>query len=106
MPVYDKAVRDRIPEIIRESGRVCRFRAMDDAEFLPHLERKLREEVDEYLRDKSVDELADVLEVVHRIAELRGVSPDGLEEARRDKAGRCGRFERNLFLEDVRDAGP
>ena len=34
MPIhYNKLVRDRIPEIIRESGRNCEIEIMDDAEY-------------------------------------------------------------------------
>ena len=98
MPVYNKAVRDRIPEIIKESGHECETRVLDDAEFLPLLEEKLGEELEEYMSSKSVVELADLVEVIHRIAELRGVSREELEETRLSKRSARGGFENNLFL--------
>lgn len=98
MAEYRKAVRDRIPEIIEGSGRICSARTLADGEFLAELERKLDEEVREYHDSKSAEELADILEVVFRIAELRGTGADSLEAIRRDKGERCGRFEKNLFL--------
>lgn len=101
--VYAKAIRDKIPEIIYDSGRKCTTKELTDAKFLPVLEHKLEEEVREYREDGSVDELADVLEVVFRIAELRGVDADSLDAIRRDKADRCGRFEKNLFLIDAQE---
>ena len=54
MPVYHKLVRDRIPDIIRGSGKTCVFRTLDDAEYLEKLEEKLQEELAEYLESKSM----------------------------------------------------
>ena len=68
---YDKAIRDKIPDIIKKSGNSCNVKKLPDDEFLPELEKKLREEVEEYLESKSVEELADAIEVIYRIAELK-----------------------------------
>ena len=51
MKRYDKLVRDRIPQIIREDGRSCRTRTLGQEEYLSRLEDKLREELD--VSDKS-----------------------------------------------------
>lgn len=72
MPVYNKAVRDRIPEIIEDSGHQCEYRVLTDHEFLPLLEEKLGEELLEYMSSKSLVELADIMEVIHRLATLKG----------------------------------
>jgi predicted house-cleaning noncanonical NTP pyrophosphatase (MazG superfamily) len=72
--LYNKAVRDKIPEIIKSKGEQCIVKRLTDAEFLPELEKKLHEELAEYEQNKSPDELVDILEVVYRIAELRGFS--------------------------------
>ena len=98
MTEYFKAVRDKIPEIIENSGKTCKVRTLDDDKFLTMLEKKLDEEVAEYQSNKSVEELADILEVVFRIAELRGTDASALEAARHDKSTNNGRFEKNLFL--------
>ena len=98
MPVYNKAIRDRIPEIIHESSQKCEIRVLSDDEFLPLLEVKLGEEIEEYLSSRSVVELADLVEVVIRIAELRGVSREELEGTRLSKRSARGGFENNLFL--------
>ena len=60
MKRYDKLVRDRIPQIIREDGRSCRTRTRGQEEYLSLLEDKLREELDEYLQSGSMEELADL----------------------------------------------
>ena len=70
---YNKAIRDRIPEIIIKNGKKCNIVTLSNNEFLVEMERKLSEELNEYLESKSENELADILEVVYRIAELRGI---------------------------------
>ena len=98
---YDKAIRDKIPDIIKKSGNSCNVKKLSNDEFLPELEKKFREEVEEYLESKSVEELADAIEVIYRIAELKGVSKDKLETLRKEKASQRGKFKENLFLVDV-----
>jgi predicted house-cleaning noncanonical NTP pyrophosphatase (MazG superfamily)/quercetin dioxygenase-like cupin family protein len=93
-----KAVRDRIPEIIRDSGRECAVKELSDPEFLVELEHKLGEEIAEYLESKEVEELADIIEAIYRIAELRGFSKEALESLRLKKKQERGGFENNLFL--------
>ena len=70
---HNKAIRDRIPEIIHATGQNCKVIMMQDGDFLLHMERKLSEEVEEYKQSKSPEELSDILEVVYCIAELRGI---------------------------------
>ena len=98
---YDKAIRDKIPDIIKKSGNSCNVKKLSDDEFLPELEKKLREEVEEYLKSKSVEELADAIEVIYRIAELKGISNEKLEMLREEKASKRGKFSDNLFLVDT-----
>ena len=98
---YNKAIRDKIPEIIADSGKKYNLKQLDDEPFLAELEKKLTEEVNEYSESKDVEELADLLEVIYRISELRGVSSDELDKIRKDKAERRGKFDSNLFLIDA-----
>ena len=64
---------------------------------------KITEEVTEYQNNKNPEELADILEVIYRISELRGVSRDELEEIRNKKASERGAFDKNLFLIDTKE---
>jgi len=98
---YNKAIRDKIPEIIADSGKKYSLKQLDDTSFLVELEKKLIEEVNEYAESKDVEELADLLEVIYRISELRGVNSDELDEIRKNKAEKRGKFESNLFLIDA-----
>ena len=100
MTLYNKAIRDKIPEIIAESGKKCNTKQLDDESFLAEIEKKLIEEVNEYTESKDVEELADLLEVIYRISELRGVNSDELDKIRKDKAEKRGKFDSNLFLID------
>ena len=98
MPLYSKAIRDKIPEIIKKSGNDCNIKTLSDEEFLIELDKKLDEELKEYNKSKSVEELADIIEVIERISQLKGVSFDKLEKIRQEKADRRGQFKNNLFL--------
>ena len=98
---YNKAIRDKIPEIIQKDGYSCNMKKLSDEEFLEQLEKKLSEEVTEYQNDKNPEELADILEVIYRIAQLKGVSKEELEKIRIKKSEERGGFDKNLFLIDT-----
>ena len=96
--IYNKAVRDKIPEIIKNFDGKCSFKTLDDEEFLVEIQKKLLEEINEYQNNNDVTELVDILEVVYRIAQLKGVSKEELEKIRVQKAKDRGTFDKNLFL--------
>ena len=98
---YNKAVRDKIPEIIKESGKNCNVKKLNDSKFLVELEKKLVEELAEYQESKDVEELADILEIVYRISELKGITSDELDGIKNEKAKKRGKFVDNLFLLDT-----
>ena len=95
---HNKLVRDRIPEIIERSGRKCEVRELDAQAYLEQVDRKLQEELDEYLRDGSIEELADLVEVIRAATVARGSSWDQLELLRIKKCESRGGFEKHLFL--------
>ena len=99
--VYRKLVRDRIPEIIEQSGRTCSCSILSDEDYLKRLDEKLDEELAEYQESKSMEELADLLEVMRAVALARGSSIEEVEEIRRHKAEQRGGFERKILLEEV-----
>ena len=101
MTTFDKAIRDKIPEIIQKDGHSCNIQTLSDEKFLVQLEKKLSEEVTEYQNDKNPEELADILEVVYRIAQLQGISKEELEKIRINKLQERGGFDKNLFLMDT-----
>ena len=98
---YYKLVRDRIPEIIMQSGKRPVYSILSDEAYLAKLDEKLNEELAEYQESKSMEELADLLEVIRAVAAARGSSMDEVEAIRRDKAAKCGGFEKKVLLTEV-----
>lgn len=101
MPVFNKLVRDKIPEIAIANGQTPVTRQLDDEEYQSELHKKLQEEVTEYLEDVNAEELADILEVVYALGVRLGVSPEELEQLRVQKAEKRGGFEKRIFLESA-----
>ena len=101
MKVYNKLVRDKIPEIIEADGKTCKTRILSDEEYIAALEAKLNEEVAEYQSDKNLEEMADVLEVLRAICLARGYSLEELEAVRANKVEERGGFVKKIFLESV-----
>ena len=98
---YSKLVRDRIPEIIEASGRRCVCSTLSDEEYLAKLDEKLNEELAEYQESKSLEELADLLEVMRAVAAARSSSMDEVESIRRDKAAKRGGVEKKILLTEI-----
>lgn len=98
---YDKLIRDKIPEVIAADGKRCKIRVLPEAELLPHLLAKLREEVAEFERGPCVEELADIVEVLVALASQVGSSMAEVERVRQHKRAARGGFEQRLFLEYV-----
>lgn len=101
MKKYYKLVRDRIPEIIEESGAVCCTVILSDADYLSAIDEKLKEEMAEYQREHSIEELADLLEVIYAAAVARGYTLEQLEQVRAEKAEKRGSFQKRIFLKYV-----
>ena len=98
---YHKLVRDLIPEIIASSGKTCATAILSDADYLTMLDAKLNEELAEYQESKSMEELADLLEVMRAVAKARGSSMEDVEQIRREKAIKRGGFDKKLLLTEV-----
>ena len=103
MRVYKKLVRDKIPEIIMAKGNSAVTRLLSDEEFSESLKRKLCEEVNEYVADGTVDELADIYEVLLALVEYTGTSLETFDELRNKKALEKGVVSQRIFLDSVLD---
>ena len=102
---YDKLIRDRIPEIIEQSGQKCIIEELDTDTYIRYLDQKLDEELEEYQADKSLEELADLLEVMYAVVRARGYTTEELERVRKQKAEKRGGFEKRLRLKGVIESG-
>lgn len=99
MKVYNKLVRDNIPEIMIQNGAKPVTRILTDEEYLIELNKKLLEEVKEYLESESIEEIADIEEVLLAILNVKGITRDNLEEIRKTKILKRGAFNKKIFLE-------
>ena len=103
MPVktYHKLVRDRIPEIIEADGKICVCETLSDEAYIRLLDQKLNEELAEYQESKSLEELADLLEVMQAVVRARGWTLDELEQVWADKVAERGGFAKKILLKEV-----
>ena len=99
--VHNKLVRDRIPEIIEASGRKCITQVLPDDAYIQALDAKLNEELAEYQQSKSLEELADLLEVMGAVVKARGYTWDDLTRVRKEKRACRGAFDQRIFLKEV-----
>ena len=98
---YNKLVRDKIPAIIEAAGAACETEILSDADYLRLLDAKLDEELAEYHQDQNIEELADLMEVIHACAKARGYTVAELEAVRAEKAAKRGGFDQKILLKTV-----
>ncbi|MDQ0268237.1 nucleoside triphosphate pyrophosphohydrolase [Cytobacillus purgationiresistens] len=107
MPIYNKLVRDHIPHIIEKTGKKYTAKTLDDGEYINALKNKSLEELQEYFNTENhayaIEELADVLEIIHALARYHGASNDQLEDIRLQKAKKRGGFNDKIYLIEVED---
>lgn len=100
--IYNKLVRDKIPEIIEKNGSVAITKIVSKKETVELLKKKLIEEGQELLETSSKSELekemSDVLEILHSLAEELGISLNQIEDTRSQRAEKRGRFKKRIFL--------
>jgi predicted house-cleaning noncanonical NTP pyrophosphatase (MazG superfamily) len=94
-----KLVRDRIPELMRDAGIKPQFVRAAEADLTPRLLDKLLEEAEEVRAEPCVEELADVLQVLHSLATRLGVPWERVESVMLEKAGTRGGFDQGWLLE-------
>ncbi|MDS0525913.1 nucleoside triphosphate pyrophosphohydrolase [Clostridium sp. SHJSY1] len=102
MKKYNKLVRDKIPEIIKRTGKECEFIIAPKERRYEFLEAKLKEEVEEFLEDKNLEELADIMEVLFGLANNLGYSEEDLLKMREKKKEERGGFKEGIVLKCVK----
>ncbi len=104
MRVYNKLVRDNIPDIIRKNGEIPHTSILDNDKYLDELKTKLIEETNEFIESEELMELADIREVVEYLAKAKGSNLDEILRLKEQKEIKNGAFEKKIFLEFVEDA--
>ena len=107
MPIYNKLVRDIILEVIEAKGLSYHARILEPSELVKAIKAKMIEEATEFYeaqhKEDSVEELADILELIHMAIGVLGVSFEELEATRVHKKKARGGFEKGIYLIDVVD---
>ena len=104
--IYNKLIRDDIPQIIKKNNQIATIRKLDDKEFVKELFKKLEEEAKEVVeaqgnKEELIKEISDVYEIIDNIIKLFSLDKTFIlktQEVRRDKKGS---FKKKLFLESV-----
>lgn len=102
--LYNKLIRDRIPEIIGKDGTTFKTHVLDDDDFKVELLRKLVEEAKEVAGAKDdkkeiVKELGDILEIIDYIVKSFNLDVDEIEKVKSERKDSRGGFDKKLFLE-------
>ena len=93
----NKLVRDNIPSLCKNPVT----KILDDADYAAALKQKLNEEVGEYLQDNTIEELADIIEVIEALAETQGSSLKEVMDLKQRKQSKNGAFRDRVFLISV-----
>jgi len=105
--IYNKLVRDKIPEIITKDNRQAITHILNDQEYKVELEKKLYEEYKEVLETTTsldrIEELADMLEIIRSLAKIENKTLEDVITVADDKNIKRGSFEKKIFLEKVID---
>lgn len=100
--IYNKLVRDKIPENIDKiEGRKSNYKILEDKEYIEELDKKLFEEAHEFVEEHSVEELADLMEIIYTIMKINNISINDVENARKIKKDKKGGFNNKIYLIDV-----
>lgn len=99
---YNKLIRDKIPEIIKQDGKLPITHVAENEEYWQKLKEKLKEEVDEFLENSTEKELADILEVIYAICDFKKIDKEKLEITRKNKAEQRGGFKDKIILDEIR----
>jgi len=100
---YNKLIRDKIPEIIKNDNKVPSIHTANNEEYWEKLKAKLIEEVDEFLEESNEEELSDVLEVIDAVCEFKNFDEEEIEKLKKEKAKKRGKFNKRIILDEVED---
>jgi len=99
--IYNKLVRDRVPEIISQSGKQFAVKEMTQSEFHQALRDKLCEEAEELRVAEAEDliaELADIYEVIDTLLKVYGIAEADIRACQLKKRSERGGFEQRINL--------
>jgi len=101
MTTYNKLIRDKIPEIVEDSGKKPMIHILDKDTYYKELVKKLLEETNEFIESDNPEEIADILEVIDALIKARGISKQEIIKIQQTKRSKRGGFDKRIFLEEV-----
>ncbi len=101
--MYQKLVRDRIPEIITEAGKDFSVTQMRGDRLKDYAMKKLQEEVQEFVENPCAEEAADIMEVFHFVCNRMGIKDSEIMAQTTSKRILRGGFEMGYILEWVEE---
>lgn len=108
--IYNKLVRDKLPEIFEKEGKSCVLENIDGEEFAKALMDNFDEEVALFKEsfqqeddENAVKKIADIVEVLYAVLDLIGVEQSSFEKIRNAEKTKFGGFENRVFLKEVTD---
>ena len=97
---YNKLVRDKIPEILEKKGVKYKIHIAGKKEYWEKLKEKLSEEIKEFSKSETIEEFADILEVLDAIRDYKKFNRKKLGSVRKKKAKERGGFKKRIILEE------
>lgn len=99
---YNKLIRDRIPEIVKEAGWSPMVRILRKSEFLGAVKKKVFEEAGELAQSKDrkgiIDEIVDIQELLDVLSLEIGITKLEVKKLQGIKRKKRGGFKKKLFL--------
>lgn len=99
---YNKLIRDKIPELLKQSGKTFVTHRASEKEYWEKLKLKLLEEVYEFSENDNTEELADILEIVDAICEYKKINKTTLQSVKNKKMRDRGKFTKRIILKEVK----
>ncbi len=97
---YNKLVRDKIPEYIKSKGGTPIVHIANNKEYWEKLKEKLLEEIKEFSENETIEEIADIQEVIDAMYRHKNCSKKILESVKKKKAKERGAFKKKIILEE------
>ena len=102
MKVYNKLVRDKVPQIIQNKGKVVYYSMLDGDNLRKMLKIKLIEESRDVskamTKGEMINELADISEVIETIYEIFDIEEIDVDLAKNKKMKEKGTFKSGTYL--------
>jgi len=99
---YNKLIRDRILEIIKEAGEKPYWRVLNKKKYLAEIKKKILEEAKELIQAKDkkeiMNEIVDIQELIDVLISELKFKKSEIQKQQRIKNKKRGGFKKKLFL--------